>query len=78
MSRFLRHPGSPGARRRPGRSSSALTGPAGAPPGHHLRSGGYMSATKKRDQTKISPIEVSTLSGEPRSLKTRSWPISQV
>ena len=41
-------------------------GPAGPPPGHHLRSGGYMAATKKRDQSKISPIEVSTLSGEPR------------
>jgi hypothetical protein len=25
-----------------------------------------MAATKKRDQSKISPIEVSTLSGEPR------------
>src|SRR5215471_10963157 len=41
-------------------------GPAGAPPGHRLRSGVYMAASRKRDQTKISPIRVSTLSGEPR------------
>jgi len=74
MSRFLRHPRSPGARWRPGRSSSALTGPAGAPPGHHLRSGDYMAATKKRGQSKISPIEVSTLSGEPRLGVLRARP----
>jgi len=42
-------------------------GPAGAPPGHRLRSGVYMAASRKRDQTKISPIRVSTLSGEPRN-----------
>ena len=41
-------------------------GPAGPPPGHRLRSGGYMAATRKRDQGKISPLDVSTLSGEPR------------
>ena len=38
----------------------------GAPPGHCLRSGAYIAAIKKRDQNKISPIRVSTLSGEPR------------
>lgn len=67
MSRFLRLPGSAGARLSPGRSSPALTGLRGPPPGHRLRSGGYMAATKKRDQGKISPLDVSTLSGEPRS-----------
>ena len=41
-------------------------GPAGAPPGHNLRSGAYMAASRKRDTNKISPIRVSTLSGEPR------------
>lgn len=41
--------------------------PAGAPPGQTLRSGAYMAPNKKRDQSKISPIRVSTLSGEPRS-----------
>jgi hypothetical protein len=41
-------------------------GPAGPPPGHRLRSGSYMAAKKNRDQGKISPIDVSTLSGEPR------------
>ena len=40
----------------------------GAPPGHCLRSGAYIAAIKKRDQNKISPIRVSTLSGEPRPL----------
>jgi hypothetical protein len=40
--------------------------PAGAPPGQTLRSGAYIAANKKRDQNKISPIRVSTLSGEPR------------
>src|ERR1700730_6183438 len=40
----------------------------GAPPGHCLRSGAYIAAIKKRDQNKISPIRVSTLSGEPRIL----------
>jgi hypothetical protein len=38
----------------------------GAPPGHRLRSGGYMAANKKLDQGKISQSKVSTLSGEPR------------
>ena len=61
MSRFLRLPGSAGARLSPGRSSPALTGLRGPPPGHRLRSGGYMAATKKRDQGKISPLDVSTL-----------------
>src|ERR1700676_369506 len=37
------------------------------PPGHCLRSGAYIAAIKKRDQNKISPIRVSTLSGEPRT-----------
>ena len=43
-------------------------GPAGTPPGHSLRSGAYMAASRKRDHNKISPIKVSTLSGEPRSV----------
>jgi len=42
-------------------------GPAGPPPGHHLRSGGYIAAIRERDRTKISPFEVSTLPGEPRA-----------
>lgn len=33
----------------------------------HLRSGGYMAVTTKRDKIKISPFEVSTLQGEPRA-----------
>jgi hypothetical protein len=45
-------------------------GPAGAPPGHRLRSGAYMAASRKQDPTKISPIRVSTLSGEPRDQRT--------
>jgi hypothetical protein len=40
----------------------------GTPPGHCLRSCGYMAANKKRDQGKISQSEVSTLSGEPRPI----------
>ena len=39
---------------------------AGAPPGHHLRSGGYMAAIRSGTKGKISPHDVSTLSGEPR------------
>lgn len=31
-------------------------GPAGAPPGHHLRSGGYMAATEARGQKQDQPI----------------------
>ena len=47
----------------------------GAPPGHCLRSGAYIAAIKKRDQNKISPIRVSTLSGEPRCCVLLSlWP----
>jgi len=45
----------------------------GAPPGHRLRSGGYMAANKKRDQGKISQSEVSTLSGEPRMACPRGY-----
>ena len=41
-------------------------GPAGAPPGHSLRSGGYMAANRSGTKNKISPTDVSTLSGEPR------------
>jgi hypothetical protein len=41
--------------------------PAGAPPGHPLRSGGYMAAIRSGTKGKISPHDVSTLSGEPRS-----------
>jgi len=55
----------------PGRSCSSSAWrhfPAGAPPGHRLRSGAYMAATKKRDNT-VSSIRVSTLSGEPRPSK---------
>ena len=40
--------------------------PAGAPPGHRLRSGGYMAAIRSGTKGKISPHDVSTLSGEPR------------
>jgi hypothetical protein len=39
---------------------------AGPPPGHHLRSGGYIAAIRERDRIKISPFEVSTLPGGPR------------
>jgi len=42
MSPLPRHPGCAGARPRPGRSSPGPCGPAGAPPGQALRSGGYM------------------------------------
>ncbi len=41
-------------------------GPAGPPPGHRLRSGGYMAAIRSGTKGKISPTDVSTLSGEPR------------
>jgi hypothetical protein len=41
-------------------------GPAGPPPGHRLRSGGYMAATRSGTKGKISRLDVSTLSGEPR------------
>jgi hypothetical protein len=40
-------------------------GPAGAAPGHHLRSGGYMAAIGSGPKVKISPFEVSTLPGNP-------------
>jgi hypothetical protein len=55
MSRLLRRP-------RIGRCSALSRsfllgpcGPAGAPPGHRLRSGGYMAAKEKRD-SKIGSI----------------------
>jgi hypothetical protein len=38
-------------------------GPAGAPPGHRLRSGGYMAAIRSGTKGKISPTNVFTLSG---------------
>ena len=44
-------------------------GPAGAPPGHRLRSGGYMAAIRSGTKDKISPTDVSTLSGEPRGVR---------
>ena len=72
MSRFLRHPGSAGAQVVSRSFLAGPDGPAGAPSGHHLRSGGYMAAIRKRDQGKISPLEVSTLSGEPRP-PPRKW-----
>jgi len=52
-------------------------GPAGAPPGHSLRSGAYMAANRKRDHNKISSIRVSTLSGEPRDFARKEWPFGQ-
>src|ERR1039458_4542984 len=47
-------------------------GPAGAPPGHRLRSGGYMAAIRSGTKGNISPTDVSTLSGEPRLSDRRS------
>ena len=46
--------------------------PAGAPPGHRLRSGGYMAAIRSGTKGKISPHDVSTLSGEPRAAASAS------
>jgi hypothetical protein len=53
------------------------SGPAGAPPGQRLRSGGYMAASRKRDNQDQINQRVSTLSGEPRD-KTRPWPRCRV
>jgi hypothetical protein len=54
----------------PAASRSYLPGPDGPaepPPGHRLRSGGYMAATRSGTKGKISRLDVSTLSGEPRT-----------
>ena len=53
----------------PAASRSYLPGPDGPaepPPGHRLRSGGYIAATRSGTKGKISRLDVSTLSGEPR------------
>jgi hypothetical protein len=53
MSPLPRHQGCAGARPSPGRSSPGPDGPAGAPPGQDLRSGGYMAANEAGHTSKI-------------------------
>jgi hypothetical protein len=65
MSRFLHCPGSAGAQALSRSFLLGPDGPAGAPPGQRLRSGGYMAANGKRDNQDQLKSECPRFQGNP-------------